>query len=74
MTLEELRRHIFNKHGQLIHASILGEIQREAREGMVPVEDIRPLISWATESSWSKKEKFAVLETLRAKDPNLFTK
>lgn len=55
----------------------IAEIQHDAREGMVPVEDVRPLIGHVTQTLnlWpgAKQDVVSSLEFLRAKHPDLFT-
>ena len=54
------------KYPELLSKELIAEIQRDAREGMVPVEDVKPLIG-----KWIPPK---VLADAIAKYPNLFTK
>lgn len=57
-------------------ASDIAEIQRDAREGMVPMEDVKQLVDvveWEGGHHPGGVVETAV-KSLRAKHPNLFTK
>lgn len=51
-------------------ATIAAEIQRDAREGMVPYEDVRVLVGAFTDPSQDGDD---FIEAFRTKHPNLFT-
>lgn len=58
--------HLCNKTELELRLLVIAEIQRDAREGMVPYEDIRPLLEL------TNLPRRALIAELRAKHPNLF--
>ena len=51
----------------------MAEIQAYARAGMVPIEDVRPVILLICKDVWPLSDLGDHLLKLRAKHPNLFT-
>lgn len=79
-TPEEQSREIFERTGEYIGLGTIAEIQRDAREGMVPVEDVTVSVMFCP-SGYPHEYEVGfnacaknVLFQLRAKHPNLFTK
>ena len=58
------------KYPELPSKELIAEIQRDAREGMVLVEDVKPLCTVALSTLPESSE---TVQTFRAKHPNLFT-
>lgn len=58
----------------MIDRKLAQETLEKAMETMVPVEDLRPLLSLVSQTVWPLSDVLDAVVKLRAKHPNLFPK